>query len=67
MIAAKKLDPVDELTTAEAGVLLKTSRRQVLRWCEEGFLTGAYQRGVGKHWRIPRAAVLAIQARWRGC
>ena len=58
-----------DLTLAEVAAKFgRKSPSTVRRWCEKGMLPGAY-RLRGREWRIPIAAVVAFQERYRegGC
>lgn len=54
------------LDTATTAHLLGHSQATVRRLCEEGAFPGAYQLGVGGHWRIPQQDVQAFLDACRG-
>jgi excisionase family DNA binding protein len=64
MSAAKKLEPVEWLTTGEVGALLGLTAKGVRDYLDRGSFPNA-SRPPGGHWRVPRSDVNDILARWR--
>jgi len=56
-------DPHEMISIVNAAQQLNVSRATVLRWANNGTITGAVQMGGHRKWFVPRSAVVRILAK----
>ncbi len=65
MSAAKNLEPVSLCSTGRAAELLGVTRETIRRWIDDGYFPNSERVKPGGHWRVSRADIAALKARWK--
>ena len=65
MSAAKKIEPVSMCSTGRAAELLGVTRETIRRWIDDGYFPNSERVKPGGHYRISRADIDALKARWK--